>query len=218
MENIEYINNECDGFNIKMNPEKELSASDLIDLNDNYSSNRKPYSELDKRDEEFLLQQLILLSKTQLAGMGQVVESSSTKSIVGTHSLDTCYGILFYHRDRKEGCCGHAIPGGLVGVMVQMLNWAKERTGTIEYMILPGYRNVERHDCSGFEELKDFMFESAPRGVSFKPLENGVNYRKDPSTLSFEFAFDAETGQYVTNHLFGDVSEFDPRYNAPKLR
>lgn len=160
-----------------------------------------------------------MLKKTSLAGIGRVVESTNDKPIIGTQALDTCYGILFYDRAKKEGVCGHAVPSQLTLVLAEMMKWLKGRTGNIEYMILPGFRNVDRKDYSGLKELSDYMLKHMPENVkmtSLKDMQGG--FRLHQETLSYEFAFDTMNGEFVTEYVFFDSIEHNPRYIAPKKR
>lgn len=160
-----------------------------------------------------------LLKKTALAEMGSVVESTKDNPIIGTQALDTCYGILFYDRKSKQGVCGHAVPSQLISVISEMMKWLNGRSGNIEYMILPGFRNVERHDYRGLEELSDYLFKNVSEDIqliSFKDMRGGCSLHQD--TLSYEFAFDTINGNFVTEYVFFDSIEHNPRYIAPKRR
>lgn len=42
-----------------------------------------------------------LITHSNIAGMDQVVVSTSDKPIIGTQALDTCFGILLYDRKNK---------------------------------------------------------------------------------------------------------------------
>ena len=160
-----------------------------------------------------------LLEKADFAEMGGIVISTSERPIIGTQALDTCYGILFYDRDKKEGVCGHAVPSQLIVVMAEMVKWLKRRTGNIEYMILPGFRNVDRKDFSGFDELHSYMTMKKPRGVKFVVMKNSSGgFRLHQDTLSYEFAFDTINGEFVTEYVFFDSIEHNPRYIGPKIR
>ena len=159
-----------------------------------------------------------LLGKTNLAGMGEVVNSTEEFPIIGTQALDTCYGILFYDRKKKEGISGHAVPGQLIVVLAEMMKWLEGRTGNIEYMILPGFRNVDRHDYSGFLELNNYMLEHIPVGIKMISLKDIGGFRLHQGTLSYEFAFNTSTGEFVTEYVFFESIEHNPRYIGPKSR
>lgn len=160
-----------------------------------------------------------LLKKASLAGMGRVVESTKYKPIIGTQALDTCYGILFYDRAKKEGIAGHAVPSQLTSVLAEMMKWLDGRVGIIEYMILPGFRNVDRKDYSGLKELSDYMLKHTPENVKMTSLKNmHGGFRLHQETLSYEFAFDTSNGEFVTEYVFFDSIEHNPRYIAPKRR
>ena len=193
----------------------KIEKPDLIDeiVEDN------PYQEYDAYCEKMNGIKYRMLEKTSLAGMGRVVESTKERPVIGTQALDTCYGILFYDRVKKEGIAGHAVPSQLTTVLAEMLKWLEGRTGLIEYMILPGFRNVDRKDYSGFKELHDYMLEHTPDNVKMMPLKDmRSGFRLDQASLSYEFAFDTTNGEFVTEYVFFDSIEHNPRYIAPKRR
>ena len=100
-----------------------------------------------------------------------------------------------------------------------MMKWLDGRVGIIEYMILPGFRNVDRKDYSGLKELSDYMLKHTPDNVkitSLKDMRGG--FRLHQGSLSYEFAFDTLTGEFVTEYVFFDSIEHNPRYIAPKRR
>lgn len=178
-----------------------------------------PYQEFDVYCDKMNEIKNKMLKKTTLAEMGGVVESSTEKFIIGTQALDTCYGIMFYDRTRKQGVVGHAIPSQLTSVLAEMLKWLNGRTGLVEYMILPGFRNVDRKDYSGFKELYDYMLAHIPDNVKIVPLKNMKSgFRLDQASLSYEFAFDTANGEFVTEYVFFNSIEHNPRYIAPKKR
>ena len=178
-----------------------------------------PFQEYDIYCDKMNAIKFKMLEKTNLAEMGRVVVSTNDKPIIGTKALDTCYGILFYDRAKKEGIAGHAVPSQLTSVLAEMMKWLDGRVGIIEYMILPGFRNVDRHDYSGLKELSDYMLEHVPDNVkmtSLKDMRGG--FRLHQGSLSYEFAFDTSTGEFATEYVFFDSIEHNPRYIAPKRR
>lgn len=191
--------------------EKNELCEEVIDDN--------PFRMYDEICDRMMQIKYELLKKSSLARMGGVVESTIERPIIGTQALDTCYGILFYDRKNKEGICGHAVPSKLTVVMAEMMDWLEGRTGDIEFMILPGFRNVDKRDYSGLEELHEYMKERKPNGVNMVLMENRRGgFRLHQGTLSYEFAFDTEKGDFVTEYVFFEQIEHNPRYIAPKKR
>ncbi len=178
------------------------------------------YREYDIYCDEMVAKKNAMLDKTIEAHMCHFVKSTNEKPIVATSALDTCYGILFYDRERKEAFCGHAAPGQLVSLLSEMLEVLGNENRVIEYMFLPGFRNVDRKDYRGIEELRNYLYSNKPSNVKITPLKvkgiDGINL--DDRTLSYEFAFDAVSGEFVTSTLFFDVTLHNPRYIAPKKR
>lgn len=160
-----------------------------------------------------------MLQKAKFAFMGQVVVSNFDKPIIGTQALDTCYGILFYDRNKKEGICGHAVPSNLTGVLAEMINLLGTEERTIEYMILPGFRNVDRRDYSGLQELSNYLLLNLPKNIHLSSFKyDNSSIKMHMKTLSYEFAFDTSKGEFVTRYVFFDSVENNPRYMAAKPR
>ena len=158
-----------------------------------------------------------LLKKTSLAKMDEIVASSKEKPIIGTLALDTCYGILFYDREHKEGICGHAVPSYLVNLLDKMIKLLGTEKRTIEYLIVPGFRNEERKDFRGLEELENVLFNRTSQNIQLVPLiNNRCSIKLHQRTLSYEFAFDTITGEFVTEYAFFDEREHNPRYIPSK--
>lgn len=158
-----------------------------------------------------------LLKKTSLAKMDEIVASSKEKPVIGTQALDTCYGILFYDRESKEGICGHAVPSYLTNLLNKMINLFGTEKRTIEYLIVPGFRNVERKDFRGLEELENVLFNRTSPNIQLVPLKNDSHGIKlHDNTLSYEFAFDTISGEFVTEYVFFDDIEHNPRYIPSK--
>lgn len=175
---------------------------------------RDPYREIDEICAKLNRTRDSLLERASLAEMGEIVESSLEKPIIGTAALDTCYGILFYDRESKKGLVGHAIPSrklDLLGNMINLLSDGENKT--IEYLIVSGFRNENRGDRSGLEELRLELERLAPPNINFVLLMdqgNGVNLHN--ATLSYEFAFDVRSGKFVSDILFFDETDFNPRF------
>ena len=212
-------NNIADDYRIaKIDQNDEIYFKDKTDyiIDIDYED---PYKEIDEYCDKMNRIKYRLLKKSRIAGMGGVVVSTNEKTIIGTTALDTCYGILFYDRVNKEGICGHAVPGQLTSVLAEMMGWLDGRVGIIEYMLLPGFRNVDRHDYSGFDELYNFLMSRKPIGIKLTDMKNaGDVFKLHQDTFSYEFAFDTEHGVFVTDYVFFDSVEHNPRFNGPKRR
>lgn len=198
--------------------DEQIYKIDKPDLNIEIKD-ENPFKKYDEACDKMNSIKYNLLTKTSLASMGGIVKSTNDKPIIGTIALDTCYGILFYDRVKKEGICGHAVPSQLTSVLAEMMRWLDGRVGIVEYMLLPGFRNVDRNDYSGLQELRDYMLEHMPEDIkmtSLKDVRGGFRLHLD--TLSYEFAFDTEQGVFVTDYVFFDSVEHNPRFNGPKRR
>lgn len=153
-----------------------------------------------------------LKAKALMAHMCCVVSSSIDKPIIGTQALDTCHDILFYDRIKRFGVVGH-VTSGYKGILNEMLAMFEDgQNHTIEYMIIPGYRIVEKADYRTFSEILYCLKSYGNPQIVFVPLKNyegGIKLHK--STLTYEFAFNTADGNFVSNKLFFDIAEHDPR-------
>lgn len=127
---------------------------------------------------------------------------SDEKNIIGTTALDTCYGIVFYDRNNKFGIVGHGTPDRKINTLGEMLNMLGEDEKTIEYAIVLGYRNVERKDFSGEEEIINYLENYCPPNIKLVPLQSDLGIKVCSNCLAYEFAFDVNTSKIVTNGLF----------------
>lgn len=173
-----------------------------------------PYEEIDEICKKLNRIKYSLMEKSSLAGMGCVVESTEDKPIVGTQALDTCYGILFYDRFAKKGIVGHGSPSGKIGTLYEMIRRINDGNDkVIEYMIVSGFRNVDRGDSRGLEELLAEIRKNSMGNIKFVPLKVEINGIKlHEPTLTYEFAFDTRNGKFVSEELFFDEVEVNPRY------
>ncbi len=206
---------EKDNFNDYIDIDKNLYYEEKI-----ADPEEEAYGLFDRYCEKMNRLKYELLSKSSLAGMGCIVKSTPVRPIVGTQALDTCYGILFYDRHKREAFCGHAAPSSLAPTMYQMIKALGDKPRIVEYMIIPGFRNEDRGDYSGLEELTECMRNSTPCNIRFKTFNYGYSrvVNLDDRTLSYEFAFDASKGEFVTSTLFFDETKHNPRYIPPRKR
>lgn len=163
-------------------------------------------------DEEAFKLKHFLEQHASIAHMGEIVMSSNAKPIIGTVALDTCFGIVFYDRKNKKGIVGHAAPSGKTATMQAMLNsLEKGNQQVIEYAIVSGYRNEERRDYSGVEELIEYLRKKCPPNIKLIPFDS-LNVQINYSTLTYEFAFDVNTGSNFANYLFYDGKDSLNKY------
>lgn len=174
-----------------------------------------PYKEIDELCAKLNRIKCSLLEQTSLADMGCVVESSEERPIIGTQALDTCFGIMFYDRKNKKGIVGHGAPSSKVATLHEMIGRINDGTEkVVEYLIVPGFRNVDRRDMSGMDELLIGLKKYCPANIKFVPFSSSLesSVRLDKSTLSYEFAFDTRNGKFVNENIFFDETEVNPRY------
>lgn len=190
---------------------KVIEKNDYIELIDENDS----YKEIDEICDKLNRIKNAMLEEASLAGMGCVVESSDERPIIGTQALDTCYGILFYDRKNKKGIVGHGTPSSKVATLHEMIHRIDDGTDkVVEYLIIPGFRNVDYHDMSGVDELLIGLQKYCPGNIKFVPFQIKIESfaKLHKPTLSYEFAFDTRNGRFVSYELFFDETEVNPRY------
>ena len=157
-----------------------------------------------------------LITHSNIAGMDQVVVSTSDKPIIGTQALDTCFGILLYDRKNKFGICGHADPYNTFGIIVEMLKQIPESTeGIIEYTIVPGYRAMKQKKFEREDEIQDILrnYMSINPKIHFTSLKTPLNPSMPNGLLCYDFAFDTISGKDVTSIVFKNYAEEQRRHH-----
>lgn len=188
-----------------------IEKKEPLELIDEYD----PYREIDELCAKLNRIKYSMLEEASLADMGRVVESSKERPIIGTQALDTCYGILFYDRVARKGLVGHGSPSGKIGTLYEMIGRLDDGTEkVVEFAIVPGFRNVNRGDLSGFMELQRELAENCPANISFIPFKGDLQVKLHEPTLTYEFGFDTRNGMSVSESIFFDEVEVNPRYKS----
>lgn len=135
------------------------------------------------------------------------MQSSKSKIIIGIVALDTCFGIVFYDRKNKSGIVGHAAPSSKTDTLHEMINLLnKDERLIIEYIIVSGYRNEERGDFCGVNELLNYLHSHCPSNITLIPFQGDLGVQLDNKTYTYEFAFEVNSGLPVSQYLFYDSS------------
>ena len=194
-----------------------MENKNIIDINRNDYIEYKNGSSLDRMLNDYyqtINESNELIAHSNIAGMDQVVVSTSDKPIIGTQALDTCFGILLYDRKNKFGICGHADPKNIFNIVIEMLKQIPSTTeGDIEYIIISGYRAIEQHNFKGIEEIQDILrnYVAINPKIKFTSLKTPLNPKMPNGLLCYEFAFDTESGKDVTSIVFINYTEEQKR-------
>lgn len=189
----------------------DIKRNDYIEYNNGTSLDRMLndyYQAINESNE--------LITHSNIAGMDQVVVSTSDKPIIGTQALDTCFGILLYDRKNKFGICGHADPYNTFGIIVEMLKQIPESTeGIIEYTIVPGYRAMKQKKFEREDEIQDILrnYMSINPKIHFTSLKTPLNPSMPNGLLCYDFAFDTISGKDVTSIVFKNYAEEQRRHH-----
>ena len=189
----------------------DINRNDYIEYNNGTSLDRMLndyYQAINESNE--------LITHSNIAGMDQVVVSTSDKPIIGTQALDTCFGILLYDRKNKFGICGHADPYNTFGIIVEMLKQIPESTeGIIEYTIVPGYRAMKQKKFEREDEIQDILrnYMSINPKIHFTSLKTPLNPSMPNGLLCYDFAFDTISGKDITSIVFINYAEEQRRHH-----
>ena len=183
-------------------------------MNSKLYNNNKPVSNL--IEGRNYLNDLIkfkksIAMKANIARMGTMVYSSADKPIVGTQALDTCCGILFYDRINKRAVAGHEAPSStsVINQMLSAISDMTEKNSVWEYSVIAGFRNNEKKDFAKVQLLNKLITSYYNPKVRLIPFKGDPEVKLHHGTLTYEFAFNSSTGQFVTYDLFFEDSGYD---------
>lgn len=136
----------------------------------------------------------------KIVHMNEIDISNDAFPIIGTHALGPCVGILVYSEEHKRAIVAH-IPDNTIdyfSLLIDIISVYNLTTSKLKYIVIEGfYPNGYKID-----ETLEEQFRSLPN--IFEPFENipdnAIN--KDDLTTSREFAFNALTGEFVTEKVF----------------
>ena len=135
-----------------------------------------------------------------LVGMNDAKISSEERPVVGTQSLATCTGVLLYSEEQKLAIVAHVVPDKIDAIdkIFQIILQHKLLHTKFKYLIIPGYY-PEHYNTK--ELIEKHMTDFTP----FEAIEipkDAIRLNEDET--SYEFAFDASSGKFVTDKvLFG---------------
>lgn len=147
----------------------------------------------------------IFTKKFTLVEMEDAKISTEEKPIIGTHALATCMGVLLYSEEKKVAIVAHVScePMKTIDKIFRLMIENKLLNTTIKYRIIPGYYKEDHYNVKGILE-KHF--------VDFMPFNEeeipSLAIQTDEETTSCQFAFDASTGEFVTDKVFFGVEYY----------
>lgn len=155
---------------------------------------------------DYDIEKIELSKLLNLVNMNDADISTPDKPIIGTQSLATCFGVLLYDEDQKIGIVAHFthnIEDTIIKIL-KLLDFDQEYK--FKYIIFPGYYSKDQDPYNTQPRLEHFFQDFKMDNLQFIPFD-----KKDLSDqaisegyLSYQFAFDTRTGQFVTDKvLFG---------------
>lgn len=136
----------------------------------------------------------------KMVHMDEIDISNETFPIIGTQALGPCVGILVYSEEHKRAIVAHIADNTLdyFPLLLDIIYAYNLTTSKLKYKVIEGYYE------NGYKiaEVLEQQFRSLPNlFIPFDALkDNAIN--KDDSTTSREFAFNASTGEFVTEKVF----------------
>lgn len=158
----------------------------------------------------------LLTKKFIMVDMNDAMISTDDKHIIGTEALSTCVGVLLYSENTKKAIVAH-ISSDYMNTIDKIFNLIiknKLYGERLKYKIICGtYR--EAHDFYGittalYEHFKDYI------PFNDDDVSSGVILNKD--TFSNQFAFNAETGEFVSDKVLFGEDYYKINYSSIKNR
>lgn len=135
----------------------------------------------------------------KIVEMNEVGISSEEYPIIGTVALSTCLGILLYEENSKIAIVAHCT-SDWIPIVLKMLNLIDDsKPRVFKYLIIPGYY-MDNYDT--INKINKFFLRFSNEKLTFIPYQQ--EYKSylifDKKTLSYEFMFDANTGNFITEN------------------
>ena len=138
-----------------------------------------------------------------LINMNEVGITTKDNPIIGTTALATCFGILLYDEENKEAIVAH-VSTNFMPIIFKIFDLIKvDKKRIFKYAIIPGYYS-QKSDPYGIKNKLIKLFEDAQTdNIKFEQIKNIPKdaIKKDLTTPSFEFAFDANEGKFVSQEV-----------------
>ena len=139
-----------------------------------------------------------LTKKFIMVRMNDAQITTEEMSIIGTEALATCVGVLLYSKEKKVAIVAHASvdPMIVIDKIFELIIKNRLNSVVFKYEIIPGYEK----EHSGIEEALRRHF------THFIPFNDNEisegDIRTNEEYISREFAFDASTGEFVTDKVY----------------
>lgn len=146
----------------------------------------------------------LLTKKFILVDMNDAMISTEERTIIGTHALSTCIGVLLYDEEKKLAIVAHIVPDKvdaidkIFAIIIKNKLWSTK----FKYKIIPGYY-PEHYNTS--ELIEKHLTNFTPFNEDEIPA-NAI--RRDDESESCKFAFDASTGTFVTDKVYFGIDYY----------
>ncbi|MBE6148566.1 MAG: hypothetical protein E7167_03645 [Firmicutes bacterium] len=154
-----------------------------------------------------------LTEKFKIVNMDCVDISTDQMPIIGTQALATCVGILIYSPSNKRAIVSH-VSGDYVSIIVQIMDLIFDNgleNGPLKYLVIEGY--YYNHYLL-YENITRALESLSPLFVPFLlkevPLDAII---KDPDLPAYQFAFDAQSGKFVSDKVLYGTDYLDIHAN-----
>lgn len=141
-----------------------------------------------------------LNNKIKLVGMKGADISTLEKPIIGTRALATCVGVLLYNEDKKIAIVAHLSTEWRETMenVLELVATYELNSAPIKYKIIPGYYH---NNYNVAEDIKKIFDSMIPIFIPFNQRELDNDIEIDEETTSKRFAFDSQSGKFVTKFI-----------------
>ena len=155
----------------------------------------------------------LLTSKMILARINDAQITTKEKTIIGTEALATCIGVFLYNEEKKTAIVAHVEPDKLDAIdkIFEIIIKNKLWSTKFKYLIIPGYYQ-EHYNTK--ELIKERLAHLTPFTQDEIP-ENAIITNEE--FTSREFAFDAETGKFVTDKVYFGMDYYKINQNESNM-
>ena len=138
-----------------------------------------------------------LTKKFILVDMKDAKISTEDKPIIGTSSLATCIGVLLYSEQKKRAIVAHVAPDQMeITTKIAKLMIDNDLVDSpIKYKIIPGYYEEHYNTRDNLERCFNCFTPFDEKDIPDNAIKTDEEY------TCREFAFDASTGQFVTDKV-----------------
>lgn len=162
-----------------------------------------------------------LSKKMQMVSMDDAGITSDEKPIIATQALATCFGILVYDEKSKKASLAHASSTWEISIVKLLKLLDFKESHIYKFAIIPGYYSKQEDHYHVEKSLRDFFHSIESLNIKFIPFldkeipSNAIAL--DENTLSYEFAYDADAREFVTEKVVFGIPYLEVNEKVKKI-